>query len=61
MTTVGFIGSGRLGGTVARLAVAAGYDVAISHSMLGLAAQSPDAAMKIASRREALAIRHAVR
>lgn len=35
MTTVGFIGSGRLGGTVARLAVAAGYDVAISHSMLG--------------------------
>jgi predicted dinucleotide-binding enzyme len=27
MTTVGFIGSGNLGGTVARLAVAAGYDV----------------------------------
>ena len=28
MTTVGFIGSGRLGGTAARLAVAAGYDAA---------------------------------
>jgi len=27
MTTVGFIGSGNLGGTVARLAVAAGYDI----------------------------------
>jgi 8-hydroxy-5-deazaflavin:NADPH oxidoreductase len=32
MTTVGFIGSGNIGGTVARLAVAAGYDVVISNS-----------------------------
>jgi 8-hydroxy-5-deazaflavin:NADPH oxidoreductase len=32
MTTVGFIGSGRIGGTVARLAVAAGYDVVLSNS-----------------------------
>ena len=32
MTVIGFIGSGRLGGTVARLAVAAGYDVVLSNS-----------------------------
>jgi predicted dinucleotide-binding enzyme len=32
MTTVGFIGSGKIGGTVARLAVAAGYDVVLSNS-----------------------------
>ncbi|HEY2674791.1 MAG TPA: NAD(P)-binding domain-containing protein [Rugosimonospora sp.] len=32
MTTVGFIGSGNIGGTVARLAVAAGYDVVLSNS-----------------------------
>lgn len=32
MTTIGFIGSGRLGGMVARLAVAAGYDVVLSNS-----------------------------
>jgi predicted dinucleotide-binding enzyme len=32
MTTVGFLGSGRIGGTVARLAVAAGYDVVLSNS-----------------------------
>jgi hypothetical protein len=32
MTAVGFIGSGYLGGTVARLAVAAGYDVVLSNS-----------------------------
>jgi predicted dinucleotide-binding enzyme len=32
MTTVGFIGTGRIGGTVARLAVAAGYDVVLSNS-----------------------------
>lgn len=32
MTTVGFIGSGYIGGTVARLAVAAGYDVMVSNS-----------------------------
>jgi hypothetical protein len=31
MTTVGFIGSGMIGGTVARLAVAAGYDVVLSN------------------------------
>lgn len=30
--TVGFIGSGNIGGTVARLAVAAGYDVVVSNS-----------------------------
>ncbi|MDP9334694.1 MAG: NAD(P)-binding domain-containing protein [Actinomycetota bacterium] len=30
--TIGFIGSGRIGGTVARLAVAAGYDVVLSNS-----------------------------
>jgi 8-hydroxy-5-deazaflavin:NADPH oxidoreductase len=32
MTTVGFIGSGNIGGTVAALAVAAGYDVVLSNS-----------------------------
>ncbi|WP_432824799.1 NADPH-dependent F420 reductase [Dactylosporangium sp. CA-092794] len=32
MTTVGFIGSGSIGGTVARLAVSAGYDVVLSNS-----------------------------
>jgi predicted dinucleotide-binding enzyme len=32
MTTVGFIGSGRIGGVVARLSVAAGYDVVMSNS-----------------------------
>jgi len=32
MTTVGLIGSGKIGGTVARLAVAAGYDVVLSNS-----------------------------
>ena len=32
MTTVGLIGSGRLGGTVARLAVGAGHDVVLSNS-----------------------------
>src|SRR5204862_8100510 len=32
MTTVGSIGSGNIGGTVARLAVAAGYDVVLSNS-----------------------------
>jgi predicted dinucleotide-binding enzyme len=32
MTTVGFIGSGRIGSTVARLSVAAGYAVAMSNS-----------------------------
>jgi len=31
-TTVGFIGSGHIGGTVARLAVAAGYQVVLSNS-----------------------------
>lgn len=31
MTKVGFIG-GRIGGTVARLAIAAGYDVVLSNS-----------------------------
>lgn len=32
VTTIGFIGSGHIGGTVARLAVAAGYDVVVSNS-----------------------------
>jgi predicted dinucleotide-binding enzyme len=32
MTTVGLIGSGHIGGTVARLAVAAGYQVVLSNS-----------------------------
>jgi 8-hydroxy-5-deazaflavin:NADPH oxidoreductase len=32
MTTVGFIGSGRIGGTVAKLAVAAGHRVILSNS-----------------------------
>src|SRR5579863_4530482 len=32
MTTVGFIGSGHIGGTVARLAVTAGYHVLMSNS-----------------------------
>src|SRR3954453_11764941 len=30
--TIGLIGSGNIGGTVARLAVAAGYDVVLSNS-----------------------------
>ena len=32
VTNVGFIGSGHIGGTVARLAIAAGYDVILSNS-----------------------------
>jgi predicted dinucleotide-binding enzyme len=32
MTTIGFIGSGMIGSTVARLSVAAGYDVVMSNS-----------------------------
>jgi predicted dinucleotide-binding enzyme len=32
MTTIGFIGSGNIGSTVARLAVEAGYDVVVSNS-----------------------------
>jgi predicted dinucleotide-binding enzyme len=32
MTTIGFIGSGHIGSTVARLAVAAGYEVVMSNS-----------------------------
>lgn len=32
MTTIGFIGSGNIGGTVAKLAVDAGYDVVVSNS-----------------------------
>jgi len=32
MTTVGFVGSGRIGGTLARLGVAAGYHVVMSNS-----------------------------
>jgi 8-hydroxy-5-deazaflavin:NADPH oxidoreductase len=43
MTTVGFIGSGRIGGTVARLSVAAGYDVVLSNS------RGPDTLKELAS------------
>ena len=32
MTTIGFIGSGNIGGTVARLAIDAGYDIVLSNS-----------------------------
>ena len=32
MTTIGFIGSGHIGGTVAGLAIAAGHDVMLSNS-----------------------------
>ncbi|BEL05344.1 hypothetical protein Q0Z83_035350 [Actinoplanes sichuanensis] len=32
MTTIGFIGSGNIGGTLARLAVGAGHDVVLSNS-----------------------------
>src|SRR4051812_16816063 len=32
MTAIGLIGSGHIGGTIARLAVAAGYDVVVSNS-----------------------------
>ena len=32
MTTIGFVGSGNIGGTVAKLAVDAGYDVVVSNS-----------------------------
>jgi predicted dinucleotide-binding enzyme len=32
MTTVGIIGSGMIGGTVARLSVASGYNVVVSNS-----------------------------
>ena len=32
MTTIGLIGAGNIGGTVARLAIAAGYDVVLSNS-----------------------------
>ena len=32
MTTIGFIGAGNIGGTVARLAVSAGYEVVLSNS-----------------------------
>src|SRR5258705_13070523 len=32
MTTIGFIGSGMIGGTVARLSVAAGHQVVLSNS-----------------------------
>ncbi len=32
MTTIGFIGAGNIGSTVAKLAVDAGYDVVVSNS-----------------------------
>ncbi|WP_028045580.1 NADPH-dependent F420 reductase [Cellulomonas sp. URHE0023] len=32
MTTIGFIGAGQIGGTLARLAIARGYDVIVSNS-----------------------------
>ncbi|MFG3341682.1 NADPH-dependent F420 reductase [Glycomyces sp. NPDC048151] len=44
MSTIGFIGSGNIGGTIARLAVAAGHDVVLSNrrgpdSLAGLVAE----------------------
>jgi predicted dinucleotide-binding enzyme len=47
--TVGFIGSGRIGGTVARLAVAAGYPVVLSNS------RGPDALADLVAELGALA------
>jgi predicted dinucleotide-binding enzyme len=32
MATIGFIGSGNIGGTVARLSLAAGYDVVLTEA-----------------------------
>jgi predicted dinucleotide-binding enzyme len=32
MTTLGFIGSGQIGGTIARLAIEAGHQVVLSNS-----------------------------
>src|SRR5690348_11611472 len=43
MTTVGLIGSGRIGGTVAKLAVAAGHPVILSNS------RSPDTLTELAA------------
>jgi len=43
MTTVGLIGTGRIGGTVARLAVAAGHPVVLSNS------RGPDTLAELAS------------
>lgn len=43
MTTVGFIGSGHIGSTVARLAVNAGYDVVLSNS------RGPDTLQELAA------------
>ena len=43
MTTIGLIGSGRIGGTVARLAVAAGHQVLLSNS------RSPDTLTDLAA------------
>jgi predicted dinucleotide-binding enzyme len=40
MTTVGFIGSGMIGGTIARLSVAAGHQVVLTNSR-GPAAAAP--------------------
>src|SRR5262245_25842542 len=49
MTTLGVVGSGHIGGTVARLALAAGYDVVVSNSrgpdtLAGLVADLGDGA-----------------
>ena len=50
MTTVGFIGSGYIGGTVARLSVAAGYHVILSNS------RGPDTLTELASELGSLAV-----
>jgi 8-hydroxy-5-deazaflavin:NADPH oxidoreductase len=49
MTTIGFIGSGHIGGTLARLAVQHGYDVVVSnsrgpHTLVDLVAELGDRA-----------------
>lgn len=44
MTTIGFIGSGRIGGALAQLAVAAGHDIVLSNS------RGPDSLRETAAR-----------
>jgi predicted dinucleotide-binding enzyme len=50
MTTVGFIGSGRIGTVLAKLSVAAGYDVLLSNS------RGPDTLKDLAAEVGALAV-----
>ena len=59
MTTIGFVGTGRMGGAVARLAVAAGYEVVLSNSRgpqtLGRFVDEPGTRGRAASPSEAAA------